>query len=188
MTLGVALTAASTLFGGVSDFAQGSYQNQVAKHNAALAEQNALESFDAGQITAMDNDMQTAALIGEQLSVQAGSGLSLSGKSAAAVRRSARIIGRTDSLRITEGAARDSANFRQQAADFRAEGKAAKATGAFKLVGSAIAAAAQVAGGQRSLVSDAQPTEMNNRMVIKPVLKPTRVREYLGSLSYGGPR
>jgi hypothetical protein len=187
-TLGVALSAASTIFGGVSDFAQGSYQSKVAKHNAALAEMNALEAFDAGQIEAMDNDKQTAMMLGEQSAAQSASGLSLSGKSASAIRRSSRIIGRTDSLRIAEKAARESTNFRQEAADFRAEGRAAKATGTWKLAGSVLSAGAQLAGGQPSMVSDAQPSALNKRMVIKPVLRPSRLRDYYGSLEYGGPR
>lgn len=186
------LTATTSLVSGIAGFTTSQYQSMVAKNNAKIAEENARRAVDEGQQEKIDNDFEIRALLGEQTAVQSGSGLALSSRSAQAVRRSTRLIGEQEGQRIMDKTMQEAKNFKQQAADFKAESRAHKVTGAFDLAGGVLGAAASVAGGVsnyqgKSLISKAQPTQMNNRFVPRPRLKPSRLR-YLGAASYGGPR
>lgn len=191
-TLAAGLTAVTSLVSGVAGYTTSQYQAMVAKQNSKIAGENARRTLDEGQQEKIDNDFEIRGLIGEQLAIQSGSGLSLSSRSAQAVRHSSRLIGEQEGARIMAKTMQEAKNFKQQQADFKAESKAHKVSGAFDLAGGILGAAAAAAGGHseykaKSLVSKASPTEMNSRFVPRPKLKPTRLR-YVGNATYGGPR
>ena len=189
------LTAITSLISGVQGFTAGQYQAMVAKNNAKLAMQNAVKAVEEGQQDKIDNDFDIRDMLGEQTAAQSASGLSLSSRSSVGVRNSTRLTGEIEGRRIMADAMQNAKNFKQQAADFKAESKASKVSSYFDLAGGVVGAAAAIAGGvndyknsqKTSLVSKATPTEMNKRFVPRPRLKPSRLR-YLGSATYGGPR
>ena len=103
ITAAAALTAGATLIGGAADFTSGMYEAKVADYNAKIAKDNSRRALIRTDIEAMENDRLTAVLLGTQEAVQGASGLSITGKSAAAVRSRTRILGRRDTLNIVQG-------------------------------------------------------------------------------------
>jgi hypothetical protein len=189
---GPILTGATALIGGVQGFTAGGYQSAVAKNNARIAETNAVRAFEDSQTEKMDNDFDIANILGEQTAAQGASGLALSSRSAAAVRDTTRKTGQIEGGRIIAEGLSKAHNFRQQAADFKAEGKAAKVKGYFDLAGGIVGAAAAVAGGKsayqgQSIASGAKPSLYEGRFIPRPRLKPDNFRQ-ANYPPYGGPR
>jgi hypothetical protein len=187
---------------GVLGFVQSSYQAQVAKMNEEIAEENARRARERAAIEAEDSDRETGALIGEQTALQGASGLAVTGKSQVATRRSARQLGRLDTLRIIQAGDVEHYNFKVDAANFKAERKAAKLTGISNLVGGFLGAAGATPS---SLIGSSRSTANAGRFVPKPIPKPAVAtapkfvpiprpkpiffkRKPLGSLTFGGPR
>ena len=60
---GAALSAGSTILGGVASSNAAAYQAQVARNNATIAEQNAANATAAGQVQAQQASMKNAARV-----------------------------------------------------------------------------------------------------------------------------
>lgn len=186
-TIMAVIGGASSVLEGIAGYSQAQYQAEIAKQNAEIARQNAVRAFETGQIDAMDNDLETAGVIGEQTAAQGASGLTLSGRSQVLTRQSALKLGRLDSLRIIANADKERYNFQTQAANFDMEAAAAKTSGKFALAGGALGAASAFAG-YKSNLANATPTALNKRFVPGPVSRPTFAKRSLYRLTYGGPR
>lgn len=138
---GGGFAAAGSLLSGVAGLASGIYQMNVANENAKIAEQNAARRIEQGQTEQFEQDQQTRAMLGEQESVQAASGLSLGSASSVRTRRAARELGRRDALRVREAADWDAYNFKVEAANQRAAGTMAGLQGGMSLLGGFLGAA-----------------------------------------------
>jgi hypothetical protein len=184
------MAAVGAIVGGVTGLMQGMYQSKVAKANAQIAEENARRATERGSIEAEDNDFQTRALLGEQESAQAASGVTLSGKSQILTRRSARILGRRDTLNIIQATDVERYNYQTQAMNFRAEAKAAKISG----ISSFIGGAAGAFGSGSSLIGGSKSVATPYKYIPQPLAKPASLTAYRPNpllkprLSYGGPR
>lgn len=97
------------------------YKAAVASNNAIIAQRNADQATQAGQVGAQVNDLKTKNLIGTQLVTQAANGLDVGSGTNVAVRESARDLGHLDTLTILANAAKNSAGFKAQGANFTAE-------------------------------------------------------------------
>lgn len=153
--LGTALSVGSTVLGTVSAIGAANYQGKVAANNARIAEQNAVQASERSQNEQLEADRETAALLGEQEAIQGASGLT--GASQLRTRRSAQRLGRQDAENIRLGGDREIQNFRQQAENFRAEGRAAKAQRAGAILGGAFDIGS-------SLISGAKGSRNANRI------------------------
>lgn len=134
--LPAALAVAGSVLSGVSAIQQGNYQNAVAQMNAQMAEKYAAAESEAAQREAMRSDIEYAQLSGEQFAAQAASGLDVLGRTQLATRRmTQRVAGeaRTD---IRQRGTYESMKRNQEAANFRAEGSAAKKQGLVSGIGS----------------------------------------------------
>ena len=120
------LALGSGLLSGATSFMQGQYQAEVADMNAKIAKQNAEYATQKAGIEAQNKDLETKALLGEQVVAQAASGVTLSGRSQMQTRQSARRLGRADALNIVAAGSAERENFLQQKRQFSAESKAAK--------------------------------------------------------------
>lgn len=172
ISLSIAAAAGSGLLAGGTAFLQGDYQSEVAKNNAAVAKQNAIMASARAGIQAQENDLQTKALLGEQVAAQAASGVSLSGRSQFLTRQTARLLGRRDTENILAAGSAERSNFLTQARQFKAESKMANVSKWLGAAGGVLdaatgAASAKMAGAKlpTSLVGGATS-------VAKPIPKP----------------
>lgn len=139
--------AAGAVYGGFAAKQAGDYQAAVAEQNAKIAEDNARRAIERSQIKQQDQDMQTRADVGTQESLQAASGLSLSGGSQILSRKAVAELGRRDALNIRQDGEIESYNFKTQAVTQRAEGQLAKAKGRSALVGGFLSGAGGLLSG-----------------------------------------
>ncbi len=146
-SLATALAVGSSLFGGVSAFQSGQYQAAVAKNNSQIATRNAALESEASQIEAMRSDQDYAAALGETLAAQGASGFDILGRSQLASRAVTERAGRSAAGDIRDvGTARARSSL-QDAANFRGEGRAAKAQGTTALIGSLFEAGSSFSKG-----------------------------------------
>lgn len=170
--MAAAVGAIASIAQGVMGFMQASYQAEVAKMNAKIANENAKRSIQRSSIEQEDFDrMETAATLGEQEAAQGASGLSISSPSAIKTRATSRALGRRDALNIIQAGQIEAYNYRTQAANFKAEAKASKLSGFSSLLGGFIGGVGSFANQPRtSLMASATPTV---RRFPYPVPKPT---------------
>ena len=148
--------AASLLGTGISTIAgiqQAKFQAQIAKRSAEISELNAERALERSQIEEQDLARGAAAVIGDLISKQAGSGLSLRSGSSIRGRDSLRQLARLDVLRIRHEGDIDAFNFLQEAAGFKAEAKAFKRKAKFALISGVLQGVSTL--GDSSLVSGA---------------------------------
>lgn len=99
------------------------YQQQVARNNQIISEQNAAYSRQAGQAETEAQGMKTAAFVGSQIAAQGASGIDPTTGSPADVVRSSREIGRLDTLNLVKNA-----ELRARGYDIEASNQGASAT------------------------------------------------------------
>lgn len=148
--LSTAATVASAGFGALSAMAAGNYQAKLAEYNAQVAEGNAKRAEARAQIEAQDNDMATLGMLGEQEAAQTSSGVSLRSKSAVAVRRAARQLGRRDTLNIIQAGKVEGYNYRVEAAGQRASGQMAQQAGRANALGQFLSLGGSLIGNAQS--------------------------------------
>ena len=162
--------ALASVASGVMGMMQASYQAQVAKMNAEVAKENATRASQRAGIEAQEKDiMETRALLGEQEVAQAASGVSIAGKSQVLTRATARKLGRRDAENIVAAGQLERYNYLVDAANFKAEAKAAKISGISSLVGGFLGAAGSM---PTSMMGGAKPTQAGSRFVPRPIPKP----------------
>jgi len=144
-----AIGAGGSLIAGVGDMNNGLYQSQVANYNAKIAKQNAIRTQERAQLEAQENDRQTAEMLGSQEAIQGASGLSITGKSAAAVRARTRVLGRRDTLNIRQAGDVESYNYKVQQAQFKAQSKALKTSAYIGMAGDVLSAAGSIVGAAK---------------------------------------
>lgn len=155
-SLATALAVGSSLFTGVSAFQSGQYQAAVAKNNAQIATRKAALESEASQTEAMRSDQDYAAALGEVLAAQGASGFDILGRSQLAARDTTRRAGRSAAGDIRAAGTAQARGLLQDAANFKGEGRAAKAQGTTALIGSLFEAGSSFAKGTgltKSLVS-----------------------------------
>jgi hypothetical protein len=154
--LGTAFSVGSAVLGTVSAISQANYQAKVAENNAKIAAENAKLASDQAQNEQLNADKEAAALIGQQESIQGGSGLSIDGGSQLRTRRTANKLAEQDRFNIREAGNRQIQNFLQQSENFSSEASSYKA----QAKGSLIAGFLDVG---KSLVNSADKVRNPNR-------------------------
>ena len=155
-TLLVVGLGASLLGTGISTIAgiqQAKFQAQIAKRSAEISELNAERAVERSQIEAQDQDRLAAAVIGDLISKQAGSGISLRSGSSVRGRDSLRQLARLDTLRIRQAGDIEAFNFLQEAVGLKAEAKAFKRKAKFTAIAGVLKGISTIGGS--SLVSGA---------------------------------
>lgn len=154
--IGAILGAIGSIAQGVLGFAAANYQAQVAEMNEEVAKDNAMRSIERAQVEQQTQDDLTAAMLGEQESVQSASGLSLTSPSAIRTRAAARRLGRMDALNVRQAGEIEKYNYLVQASNFGSEAKMAQLQGVGNLLSGFL-------GATQSLVSKAKPSKMASR-------------------------
>lgn len=146
--IGTALSVGSAVVGTIGAVGAANYQAQVAKNNAVIATKNAAAASDQAQTQQVQNDEQTAALVGQQEALQGGSGLS--GASQLRTKLTANKLGAQDSLNIRTAGDSNIQQYAQQAENFRADASADKADAAGSLIGGILGVGSSLVGGAKS--------------------------------------
>lgn len=152
--IGTAVSAAGTIQAGRAEAARARYQADIARRNKEIALQNAERLRQRSQTLQEDQDIQTRALIGEQIAVQSASGLSLGGKSQLLTRKSARRLGRLDALNIRQAGEVDAYNSEVEAFNFGAQANLLEAEAKNSRTASYLNATSSLIGGARSVLND----------------------------------
>lgn len=118
---GAALSAGSTVMGGVASSNAANYQAQVARNNAVIAEQNASAATAAGHVQAQASGMKNAARVAGIKAAQAANGVDVNTGSALDVQASERQVGQHDSETVLHNAMLQAYGYRTQATNYRAE-------------------------------------------------------------------
>lgn len=160
--IGGALSAVTTLLGGVvsavgamqqgqAAAAQADYQAQIAERNAEVERINAERARDSAQIEQQQSDIETAALLGQQLAAQTASGVDIGVGSPVGARKAARIIGRRDALNIRYAGEVEGFNREVAAQGFDANAQLQRMTGRNALRQGALGAFGSLIGTARNL-------------------------------------
>ena len=106
------------------------YQAAVARNNAILAERQAQDSLQRGQIAEAQKRQETALLAGRQKAVMAGNGVDLTFGSAVDILGDTAALGEQDALTVRSNAEREALGYRQQAGNYRSDAQMSEMKGA----------------------------------------------------------
>lgn len=120
---GAGMTAAGTLSSGFAASNAASYQAQVARNNAQIAQQNADYAIAAGQAKASTESLKGAAIGGKIKAAQAASGVDVNTGSAVDVQMSQREQEKLDTETTLHNSQLTAYGYRTQATNFEAESK-----------------------------------------------------------------
>lgn len=150
--IGVALSAAGSVASGMAQAQAARAQAEIDQMNAEIAEDNAARAIHRSQVEAQDQDMLTAAMIGEQISQQGASGLS--GRSQLLVRKAAAELGRKDALNVRQAGEIEAYNYRVDAAGARASADMRRRSAGFSLLEGFLGAGSSLIGAARTPASN----------------------------------
>lgn len=124
---------------------QARYNKEVAQNNATVAEYQAADAIERGELEEKQSRLRTKGLIGKQKSAIAGSGFTLDESgSAGDVISDTAAFGEEDVLAIRSNAAREAWSYRVQGANAQAQGQLAVAEGQSKSTSSVVSGAGSV--------------------------------------------
>ena len=161
-TIGTIFSALSSVVGGIASYsasqaqaAQMEAQAQAQERQARIMEDNAVRAQLKAQIDAQENDFQTAAFLGQQMSDQSGSGVDIGFGSTKYTRIATREIGRQDTLNIRQAGDLEAYNYKvasqdaiSGAAASRAQASASRNAGMFGLLGGVLGAGSVIGKSQ----------------------------------------
>lgn len=124
----VALGTASSAYGKVR---AGNETQSIYNQNAQIADLQAQDALERGDIDAKKMKRKTEQVIGSQRTSLAAQGVDVNKGSALDVQADAAYLGELDALTIKNNAAKEAWGYKVQASDYRSRGKAAKREGEF---------------------------------------------------------
>ena len=147
-----------TVVSGASSFMAASANANMAEYNARVADDNAKRSIERSQLEQQDQDYQTKALIGEQLSQQAASGVDVGSGSTKYTRMAAKELGRRDALNVRQAGELEAHDYKTQAVSNRMQASAYKTGGAMNLLGSFLDVGSVIGKSQKVAKRNYVPT------------------------------
>lgn len=111
----VAIAMVGGMMGAQNAKQEGAYNAGMLNKNAALKDQAAQETINAGDTSADWQRVRTGQAVGTQRSVQAANGIDVNSGSAAQLQDDTAMIGELDALTIQNNAAREAYGYRIQA-------------------------------------------------------------------------
>lgn len=143
--------AVGTVSSGIAASNQASYQAQVARNNAIVAEQNAQYATKAGEVATARESMQGRAAGAKLKSAQAASGIDVNKGSAVDVQAGNRWTSQLDTETTAHNAAIKAYGYRTQGANFEAEAGLQDAAASSAIPGAFLDAGAGLLGEASSL-------------------------------------
>lgn len=149
-----ALMIGSTVVGGVSSIQQGnaasaaaSYNAQVSRMNADIADKNARDAIERGKIEEQQKRSEIAYLTGKQRASMAANGVDLSFGSPLDTIVDTAMLGELDALTIRTNAAREAYNYKVSAENARSDANLSLANAKSSKAGGYLSAFGTVLGG-----------------------------------------
>lgn len=161
----IGMGVAGSIIGAASEQEAAQQAAATAARNKEIAEENAQRVLILSQEEQIDQDVETAQLLGEQEAVQGASGLRLDSKSFMLTRSTARELGRIDALNIREAAKIRAEAYRTEGDAYAADAAAARRAGNNAMLQGFLGAGASIVSGARNMISVA-PTRTNGRMTV----------------------
>jgi len=127
--------------------AQGKYEADLAKRNAAMEVESAHESFEAGKDERRDFWRKVGSTKGQQIASMAANGIDISEGTAELVQRDTKELSYEDASTLYKNIEQRTRGHHINASNYVSEAKAAKARGKAALKSSYFAAAGSVLGG-----------------------------------------
>jgi len=118
---GAATSAFGTIEAGQAQASQASYQSQVARNNAAIAQQKAGYAAQAGEAQAQAESLKNAAQLGDVKTAQAANNIDVNTGSAVDVQKTQREIGEYDTATTMNNALLQAYGYQTEATSFQAE-------------------------------------------------------------------
>jgi len=159
----VGLGIAGSIIGAASEAEAARQAANTAAKNKEIAEENAVRALLISQEEQFDTDMETAALLGEQEAIQAGSGLRMDSGSFIQTRKAARQLGRIDALNVREAGRIRAEAYRNEGDAYAADQAAAQRAEGNAVLSGWLGVGQSIVGGASKLVS-AAPNRNNARM------------------------
>lgn len=156
--------ALGTVVSGVTGFMAMQSQAAVQRMNAQIAEDNAKRTLQRSQIDQQNQDIQSRALMGQQLAQQAASGIDVGAGSAVRTQLSAKELARLDALNVRQAGELEAFDHKANAASLRAQAGITSSSGMFNLLGSFLDAG--------SVITSAKPVAQKNYRAPVPVDRP----------------
>lgn len=145
-TAGMMMVAGGAM-NATSQYQAGKAQSQIAGYNARVAEAQAVDAIERGELEESRQRSSTQQLIGSQRARLAAQGIEIDSGSALEVQEDTAALGEMDALMIRNNAAREAWGYRTQAADYRNQGTIAKAQGTSQAIGTILGTAGNVYRG-----------------------------------------
>lgn len=102
---------------------QGKYESSQAATNATMAEMQAEDARNRGEVAAQDKAKQAGQLLGSQRAGLAAQGVALDSGSAANIQKDTEAMSELDQLTIRNNAAREAFGFKIQSSNYATQGK-----------------------------------------------------------------
>lgn len=131
MALGTVASVGSAIVGTMAQMQALEYQAAVAARNQQIAEENARRELERSQVEQQDWSEEARGQLGQLLAALSASGVAIDAGSAALQRRGARGLAQRDASRIREEGVSRADRMYQQAADFGADARGARARAGF---------------------------------------------------------
>src|ERR1700677_4764300 len=138
--IGALASAGGALYGGIAQSEAASYQAQVSRNNALIADQNATRAIAAGQQQAQTQSLKNAATAGAIKTSQAANGVDVNSGSAVDVQASQREVGQLDTQTTLQKAQQEAYGYRVKAVSDTAQAGLEEATAENAIPGAALSA------------------------------------------------
>ena len=129
MAIAGSLAAVGAVISGVATIAATIMQVQTMQMNADIEEENARRAIDVSAVQQQESDLAARAMLGEQLSAQAASGVNVGSTSPVLTRMAAKEAARMDALNIRQAGELEAYNSKAAAASLRAQAGVAGISG-----------------------------------------------------------
>jgi hypothetical protein len=141
------MSAAGSVVQGMSANAQGKYEAGIAKQNAALERESAIQSIKQGQNERRDYWRKVGSVKGQQVASMAANGIDVGYGTADRVQSDTQMLADEDAANLYENIHQRTRGHVINAANYKAEAKAAKQRGKAALVGSVFQAGSSLMSG-----------------------------------------
>lgn len=156
------IMAAGTAFSVVSGIQAANYQAKVAENNAKISEENAIRETAAANKDAQSRDINAMQTIAELQAEMDASGLNSSSGTMLLRRRSVEELATSDRENLAAKKEANLTNRKNEAASYRAEGKAAKKAGVVNAIGGVLSIPTSYLSGA-TMVNDFNKLQVRGR-------------------------
>lgn len=141
------MAAAGQLVQGYSALQQGKYESGIARQNAKLSRESAAESLRTGEKERRDFWRKVGSVKGQQIASMAANGIDVGYGTAERIQEDTQALANEDASTLYENIHYRTRGYIIEAANYKAESKAAKQRGRAAFVGSLFSAGSSVMSG-----------------------------------------